>query len=55
MKIDRAIVAQARFVADARGLSLAEFLSHLLRGSVAQEFTAEAERVKSAEGRASGE
>lgn len=50
VKIDRGIVAQARFVSDARGLSLAEFLSNLLRGPVSREFTKEAQRLKADEG-----
>jgi hypothetical protein len=38
VKLDRALVARARFVADLRGQSIAEYLSETLRPSVDRDF-----------------
>ena len=38
VKMDRAIVARARFVADLRGLTLTEYLSEAIRPIVDRDF-----------------
>lgn len=43
VKMDRAVVARARFVADLRGLTLAEYLSEAVRPVVDRDFTKEAQ------------
>jgi hypothetical protein len=43
VKIDRGIVARARYVADIRGISLAEYLSEAVRATVDRDFSKAAE------------
>ncbi len=38
VKMDRAIVARARYVTDLRGITLAEYLSEAVRGVVDRDF-----------------
>jgi hypothetical protein len=38
VKIDRGVVAQARYVADSRKIPLAEYLTEALRGVVRRDF-----------------
>lgn len=47
VKADAGIIRKAKFAADARGLSLAEYISELLRGPVERDF---AKAIKQAEG-----
>lgn len=38
VKMDRAVAAQARYVAETRGISMAEYLTEALRPIVARDF-----------------
>jgi hypothetical protein len=46
VKLDSVIVSKAKMIASARGLTLAEFLSDLLRAPVDREFTKEMKRLE---------
>jgi hypothetical protein len=46
VKVDRAIVNKAKMIATARGLSLAEYVSELLRGPVDRDFAKEMRRLE---------
>jgi len=45
VKVDRAIVTRAHYVAKARGISLAEYLSDLLLPLVERDFAKESKRL----------
>jgi hypothetical protein len=47
VKIDRAVISQAKLIAAAKGISLAEYLSDILRGPVSREFLKEMKRLQS--------
>lgn len=46
VKMDRAVISRARFVADGRGIALAEYLSEMIRPIVGKDF----ERAAKGEG-----
>lgn len=46
VKLDRSIAARAHFVAKARGMTLAEYLSEITKGVVDRDFDQEARRTQ---------
>lgn len=46
LKADSTVIGWAKLVAKARGISLAEYVSEVLRGPVGRDFAAEMERLK---------
>lgn len=49
-KVDSGVVTKAKFVADTRGIPLAEYLSELLRGPVDRDFARAVKQVSEQEG-----
>jgi hypothetical protein len=54
VKLDIIIVGKAQMVAKARGMSLAEYLSELIRGPVDRDFLAIMKQMEAEAGAASG-